>query len=286
MQSNSKNPGNDSLGPAVPQKIFNAVIATIDSSPAKITPSALQNQIFERYGLNKNEVNSIVKQLVNAGELTYVYEFGSSFLERSFAKPVRISKNVVLSPPDHRFPANPDDVVVKIKPGASFGAGRHPTTRLAIKGIEFVLMGDRAVRERPGSIVLDVGTGSGVLILTAVLGGMERGLGIDIDPCARVEATENIKINRLENKILISEQIAESLDQRFSMILANLRYPSLKKLAAKLAKLTDLRGSLILSGIKEDEVDDLLAVYSKEKFECLWKADELGWSGVVLQKLD
>jgi len=261
------------------------VIATIVSSPTKITPCALEKLIFERYGLNKKQIKTVIRDLVFSGELTYTYEFGSTFLERSFTKPVRISRHVVLIPPDHSYRSKPGDVVVQIKPGASFGVGNHPTTRLAIKAIEFVLLGDPVIVKKQEGTVLDIGTGSGVLILTAVLGGMDGGLGIDIDPCARVEAAANVKINSLEDRIMISGQTLETIDQRFTMVLANLRYPSLKKLFARLTEVTDKKGTLILSGLKNGEVDLLLEVYTKTCFKCVWTVNELGWAGVVLQKL-
>ncbi|MGD8446573.1 MAG: 50S ribosomal protein L11 methyltransferase, partial [Desulfobacterales bacterium] len=186
------------------QSIYTDVIATIASSAAKITPSVLEKLLVDRYGLNKKKIKIIIRELVSSGELTYTYEFGCTFLERSLKKPVRISRHVVLIPPDHSYRPKPKDVVVQITPGASFGAGNHPTTRLAIKAIEFVLHGDPAIEKKQEGTVLDIGTGSGILILTAVLGGMDGGLGIDIDSCARVEAAVNVKNNGLEDRITIS----------------------------------------------------------------------------------
>jgi ribosomal protein L11 methyltransferase len=75
------------------------------------------------------------------------------------------------------------------------------------------------------------------------------------------------------------------IDQRFTMVLANLRYPSLKRLYPRLTEVTAQGGVLILSGIKNDEVADLLEVYTKCRFKCLWSVDELGWTGVVLEKM-
>ena len=98
------------------------------------------------------------------------------------------------------------------------------------------------------------------------------------------EAAVNVKINGLEDRIMISGQSLETIDRQFTMVLANLRYPSLKKLVSRLTELTDNRGILILSGIKNSEVDDLLEVYTKTYFKCLWTDNELGWAGVVLQK--
>jgi ribosomal protein L11 methyltransferase len=286
MPLNLKTPGNDFLRPTDIQTIFTDVIATIESSPTKITPCALEKLICERYGLNKKQIKTMIRDLVFSGELTYTYEFGSTFLERSFTKPVRISRHVVLTPPGHLYRSKPKDVLVQIKPGAAFGIGRHPSTRLAIKGIEFVLLGDQAIEKRKDSTVLDIGTGSGILILTAVLGGMDGGLGIDIDSCARVEAAANVRINGLENRIMISGQSLETINQQFTLVLANLRYPSLKKLFVRLHEVTDTRGILILSGIKNDEVADLLEVYTKTYYKCLWTINELGWAGVVFQKID
>ena len=261
------------------------MIATVATSPAKITPAALKKLIFERHGLNHKQTKTVIRELVISGELTYTYEFGSTFLERSFTKPVRISRYVVLTPPAHPCRSKPQDVVVQIKPGAAFGIGNHPSTRLAIKAIEFVLLDNQAIDKRKDRTVLDIGTGSGVLILTAVLGGMDGGIGIDIDSCARVEAAANVKINGLADRIMISGQALETIDQRFAMVLANLRYPSLKKLLARLTETTDERGTLILAGLKIGEVDDLLEVYTKTHFRCLWTVSELGWAGMVLQKV-
>ncbi|MBT8368535.1 MAG: 50S ribosomal protein L11 methyltransferase, partial [Deltaproteobacteria bacterium] len=178
----------------------------VTTSPAKITPLALEKRLFEKYELNKKQIKSVIRDLVAAGELSYTYEYGSTYLERSFAKAVRISKHVVLQPLGHHYRSHPNDVVVEIKPGASFGAGNHPTTRLAIKGIEFVLLGGQVVDKRHNTSVLDIGTGSGVLLITAILCGLETGLGIDIDACAQVEAAENVRINGLEDRVVVSGQ--------------------------------------------------------------------------------
>jgi ribosomal protein L11 methyltransferase len=285
MQLNLAIPGSEFLRKTDIQSKYADVIKTIASSAAKITPPVLEKLLADRYGLNKKQIKTVIKDLVVSGELTYTYEFGCTFLERSLNKPVRISRQVVLIPPDHSYRSKPNDVVVQITSGASFGAGNHPTTRLAINAIDFVLLGDPATEKKQEGTVLDIGTGSGVLILTAVLGGMDGGLGIDIDPCARVEAGLNVKNNGLEDRITISGQSLETIDQQYRMVLANLRYPSLKRLYARLTEVTAERGVLILSGIKNDEVDDLLEVYTRSRFKYLWSADELGWTGVILQKM-
>jgi ribosomal protein L11 methyltransferase len=282
MRLISKSPVNECLREDDAQTIRDDVIAVIASSPTKISPSALEKQISARYGFSKKQIKTVIRDLVSAGEFTYTYDFGSSFLERSFAKPVRISKHVVLKPPDLCYRPEPGDVVAKIKPGASFGAGRHPTTRLAINGIEWVLKQGHLTDPKRNNSVLDIGTGTGVLVITAVLCGIKKGIGIDIEPCARAEAAENVSINGLEDRIMISGQAAENMDQRFSMITANLRYPSLKKLSTRLADITREQGAVILSGVRDHELTDLLNAYIQKPFKPIWAAHELGWAGIVL----
>ena len=115
------------------------VLEMVATSPSRLTPPALEKIISENTHLQKAEIKALIKDLVARGELTYTYEFGSTFLEISFNKPVRISNTVVIKPPEHQYHPDSADIVLKIKPGASFGDGRHPTTRLAVRGIEYVL---------------------------------------------------------------------------------------------------------------------------------------------------
>jgi len=274
------------LRPADTQKIRNDVIAAITSALTKQTPSALEKFLSEKYRLGKKEIKSVIKGLVDAGELTYTYEFGSTFLEPSFGKPVRISKHVVLKPPERHFQPESGDVVIQIKPGAAFGDGRHPTTRLAIKGIEYVLKEFKLDTPEYQSTVLDIGTGTGILVLTAVQLGIHKGVGVDIDPAARSEAKENVLLNRLEDRIDISDQYLETIDSSFSLVTANLRYPSLKKICSCLRKITKPKGCIAFSGIRSHELPDLVISYARKNFEVLWKDEEMDWMGVVLTRIN
>jgi len=262
------------------------VLRMVADSPAKITPSVLGKLIFERYGLNKKQTKSVIRDLVAAGELTYTYEFGSTFLERSFGKPVRISRYVVLKPPEHLFQPESGDVVIQIKPGVAFGDGRHPTTRLAIRGIEYVLKEFKLDTPEYQSTVLDIGTGTGVLVLTAVRLGIHKGVGVDIDPSARSEAKENVLLNRLEDRIDISDQYLETIDSSFSLVTANLRYPTLKKICSCLRKITNPKSCIVFSGIRSHELPDLIKSYARKHFEVLWKDEEMDWMGVVLTRIN
>lgn len=264
--------------------IRKAILENVAASPARLTPRHLEKIILETYRLDKTRAKAVLKDLVARGQLEYTYEFGSTYLVKSFNEPVHISGHVVLRPPGRRYQPAPDDVVIQIKPGTAFGDGRHPTTRLAVQAIEFLLKEVRPDWLNRKCAVLDIGTGSGILAIAAVCMGVKQGLAIDMDPCAIAEAGENIALNNLQNRIVISNRRIDSIDQVFLMVIANLRYPSLKNYYPQISKLTDSGGWVVLSGFRPHERDDLMRLYRTPYFEVLWTADELGWSASVLKK--
>jgi ribosomal protein L11 methyltransferase len=265
--------------------IRKAMLENVAASPARLTPQHLEKTILETYGLDKIRAKSVLKDLVAHGQLEYTYEFGSTYLVLSFNKPVRISAHVVVRPPGHRYRPAPDEVVIQIKPGAAFGGGRHPTTRLSVKAIEFLLKKVRPDWLNANGSVLDIGTGSGILAIAAVCLGVNKGLAIDIDPCAIAEAAENIAINHLEGQLVVSGRQLDTIRRSFSMVVANLRYPSLKKLYPQITEQTDPNGGVVLSGFRLHERNDLIELYTAKHFECIWTADELEWVAVVLKKI-
>ena len=265
--------------------IRNAILEKVAASSARLTPQHLEKTIMERHGLNKLRARAVLKDLVTRGQLEYIYEFGSTYLVPSFNRPVRISTHVIVKPPGHRYRPAPDDVVIQIKPGAAFGGGRHPTTRLAVKAIEYALKIAGPDRLNRHCSVLDIGTGSGILAIAAVCLGIQKGLGIDIDPCAISEACENIALNNLENQIVISNRRLDSIDPVFMMVIANLRYPSLKKFYPQILDLTARGGWVVLSGYRPHEQADLMDLYTARHFKSIWAADENDWAAAALEKV-
>ena len=260
------------------------IMEIVTASPARLTPQYLQKTICETRGLEKARARAVLKDLVALSELEYTYEFGSTYLVRSFNKPVRISPHVVIKPPGHPYQSSPENVVIQIKPGAAFGGGRHPTTRLSLKAIEYFLKELRPDRLSRKCSVLDIGTGSGILAIAALCLGAENGLAIDVDPCAIAEAAENLALNHLEGRLTVSDRRLDTIHSSFSMVIANLRYPSLKRFYPQITGLTHIDGGVVLSGFRPDERDDLMALYTASHFQCIWTADELDWAAVVLKK--
>ena len=256
----------------------------VGESTSRVAPPELERWLVEHHGLKKKEAKKVLKELVSEGELAYTYEFGTSFLEVSFNRPVRVSNRVVLKPPGHHFKSEAEDVVITIKPGAAFGDGRHPTSRLAVRGLEYVLAETKPALTADSTTVLDIGTGSGILVITAVRMGIHSGLGIDIDPSARAEATENVSLNRLGDRVEISDQSIETIDEKFSLVTANLRYPTLKKMSTILQKITCPEGVVVCLGIRSHELTDLINIYEKTGFQLAWQAQSHEWGGIAFKK--
>jgi len=231
--------------------------------------------------LKKKRVQKAIRELVAAGELAYTLEHGRTFLEPSFDRPVRVSKRIVLLPPEKAFVPGPEDVAIRIRPGASFGAGRHPTTRLALKGIEYVMT---CCEKPPSGRVLDIGTGTGVLAMAAVLLGIEAGIGIDLDPCAVAEAGANVRLNGLEGRITVSDTAVERISGSYALVAANLRIPTLLRLAPLIAGWTPPGAAVVISGIRLEEGETLLSAYAKQSFEQTWCCEEAEWMGLSLVK--
>ena len=262
---------------AIRQKVFE----TISESKKRLTPGELKKRLSQKFAIDKKLLKTAISDLVAGRQLVYTYNFGCSFLEKSFNKPTRISKRVVLKPPGMRYTPESDEVVIDIAQGASFGSGEHPTTRLAVRGIEAALSGKNCLLKTNHARALDIGTGSGILAIAAVSLGVKKALAIDIDPCSRSEAKKNISLNNMEDRIQILDRNIENIDEKFSMITANLRYPTIKRLCSHILKITEKQGMVVVSGIKTDEVPDILNTFTQKGFGCVWKEFEKDWVGMV-----
>ena len=247
------------------------VLDLVTGSRDRLTPLALKRRVKQAFRpLERGRVASSIKRLVEQKKLVYTYQFGNSFLEPSFERPVRVTHSIVLKPPACDYHPLAGDIVVYIRAGAAFGTGRHPTTRLALWGLEKVSTGGLIPFRNEESRVLDIGTGSGVLLIAALKLGCACGMGLDIDPCARAEASKNAALNRLSNWVTISDHSLDSLEGPFSLITANLRLPTLKVYFNKMAQLTEPGGFQIVSAIKATEIEPIKDVTKPVGMAVCW----------------
>ena len=117
-------------------------------------------------------------------------------------KPSKVGERIVVKPGWEDYESAEGELVIEMDPGMAFGSGLHETTSMCIKALEKDLGGAYDPSRYPIK-VLDVGTGTGILAMAAVLLGADEALGIDIDDEAVRVANENIAKNGLEGRISI-----------------------------------------------------------------------------------
>ncbi len=156
---------------------------------------------------------------------------------------------IVVVPSWRDHAPEPGDVVVTLDPGMAFGTGQHETTRMCLEALD--------CHVRAGMRILDVGCGSGILAIAAAKLGAGGVLAIDIDPdCVRI-TTENANANRVGSavsaRVATREQpLADVVDQRFDLILANIVASTVIDLAPSFVPALGVDGRLISSGIIAD----------------------------------
>jgi len=162
----------------------------------------------------------------------------------------------------------------------AFGTGHHATTALSLELLKGVLV------KRDGASVLDVGTGTGILGMAAVLFGADRVVGIDNDPEAIAAASENVRRNGLEENMSISLTPLSTLVGSFSIVVANIIHDVLLDMAGDLDRLTAGGGRLILSGILTGEQsDNIIQQISKRGFSLTQHLQQKEWSAMLFEKM-
>ena len=153
---------------------------------------------------------------------------------------------IVIAPP-WDLGSRSDSIVVVIKPSMGFGTGHHATTRLMLRAVQQLPLADQTV--------LDVGCGSGVLAIAAIKLGARSAVGIDIDPDALGNATENAVLNEIGDRVRFEESDFRTMSARADIVMANLTGALLERSAAMLGALVMPAGHLIVSGFMQTEAD-------------------------------
>jgi ribosomal protein L11 methyltransferase len=258
------------------------ILDLISDSDRKLSQSAIESLLSSQYAIKRKTIRKALIELISEQELEYTYVFGTSYVEKSFNRPVRISSSIIVKPYNQTCTKSDSEIVIDIFPGVSFGSGEHPTTRLSVQGIEYVLKEKMLIQDFSLSSVFDIGTGSGILAITALKFGIETGIGTDTDLCSISEAKKNAQINGLEKRLRILTP-SEPEDTTYSLITANLRFPDIMKLFPVISKSAKPGTPVVLSGIRPGEVNAVINRYTQKTFKYLHVSEEKNWSCLVLQ---
>jgi len=201
---------------------------------------------------------------------------------------LRVGRRLVIRPSWRRHRAHADEVVVSLDPGAAFGTGLHPTTRLCLLGLE--ALSDDGLLD--GRRVLDVGSGSGILALAALGLGASRVTAVDRDPLA-VEATRrNARRNGVARRLTARLGSLPVDEEPFDVVVANLVASILVELAAGLYGATrpgdDRPGSggrLLIGGIFAGREPEVRRAAAAAGFRLLRRWTEEDWVTLEAERL-
>jgi ribosomal protein L11 methyltransferase len=215
-------------------------------------------------------------------EMLEVAEEDWSGAWKAHFKPMHVTPRLVIRPPWEEYRGAPEEVVITIYPGMAFGTGRHPTTLLCLRALEEVWGPDLPLEAGPYP-VLDVGTGTGILALAAARLGAGV-LAIDVDPEAVAAALDNVRLNALQERVLVEATSLTSLRQQFALILANLTAPDLLQLAEGLAARLLSGGVLIISGFLTEDQPALEARFLNLGLTAGGSYSQEDWVALVLRR--
>lgn len=165
--------------------------------------------------------------------------------------PIQISERLWITPSWHEAP-NSNAVNLQLDPGLAFGTGSHPTTRLCLKWLDTQL--------KSGENVLDYGCGSGILTIAALKLGAGSAVGVDIDEQAIRASKDNAAQNNVDAQFYLPDGLPQG---QFDIVVANILANPLRMLGEMLAARTKQGGRIVLSGLLDEQVEELSGIYSQ-----------------------
>jgi len=192
-----------------------------------------------------------------------------------------IGERIVIKPVWKEVQPDTGKIVIEMDPGMAFGTGLHATTRLCLISLEKYL--------QPGMKVLDLGTGSGILAIAAAKLGASQVVALDTDIIAVKAARQNSSYNQVERLISIkrgtlSMKSAKNYQNYFDMAVANITAGTISAIADRLAGVLKPTGILIVSGITDSGLDEVLIRLALQNLQLLRIPYEGKWYAVVATK--
>ena len=162
----------------------------------------------------------------------------------------KIGSQIVIKPDWESYTPTAEEKVIELDPGMAFGTGTHATTRMCIERLEELVT--------PNIDVYDVGTGSGILAMTAALMGARSIHAIDIDGKAVEVAKENIAKNHLSNRITVKKgNLLDDADEKADLIVANIIADIIITLLPDAFKKLRQGGLFLASGVIKERLCDV-----------------------------
>ncbi|MFH1980939.1 MAG: 50S ribosomal protein L11 methyltransferase [Pseudomonadota bacterium] len=189
--------------------------------------------------------------------------------------PIKMGRRIVVKPTWRNYAPEAEDLVIELDPGMAFGTGSHATTMLCVQALEDLVT--------EGMRVLDVGTGSGILLAAAAKLGARTGLGIDLDPVAVTVARENLSRNDVpaDRFELREGDLAGAVSGRYDLVVANILSAVVIRLLPQIPMVCAPGACLIFSGIVQKNQESVLAAMADHGLDILAVRALDDWVAVI-----
>jgi ribosomal protein L11 methyltransferase len=194
---------------------------------------------------------------------------------KAYFWPLKISRHIVVKPTWREYQATPEEIVIELDPGMAFGTGTHPTTVLSVAMIEKYL--------KKGDAFLDVGTGSGILMIAAAGLGAARICGIDKDETAVEIAAANLRLNSIQSAIfqVKTGNLIDETRETYDIIAANILTHVILDLIVDIKRVLNPGGIFICSGIIEKSEKQVTAALQNIGFEIIEVVSREEWVAIT-----
>ena len=187
---------------------------------------------------------------------------------------LHVGRQTVIVPQWLEYRAQPGEAIVTLDPGMAFGTGTHPTTRLCLTALEALAT--------PGMNVLDLGTGSGILAISAAKQGAASVLALDVDEIAVAAAKENVAANDVGSAVHVEAGSVEKASGPYDLILVNILAGVICELMGRgLAGLLKPGGTLVASGIIDCQEAQVREALSEQGLKIVNRLAEQDWLALI-----
>lgn len=194
---------------------------------------------------------------------------------KKYYHPVKIGKKLIVVPCWEEYTPSDGEIRVTLDPGMAFGTGTHETTRLCMQLLEESVTN--------GCEVLDIGTGSGILAITALLLSAKAATGVDIDELAVKIAAENAELNGVGDRLTLHcGDLTEKVTGKYDIVCANIVADVIIRLSGIVKGFMKQGGILLVSGIIEERADEVTDALKAEGFTVVKQLSENGWVSIQL----
>lgn len=188
---------------------------------------------------------------------------------KKYFKPIPVGQKLLIRPTwEEEYDAG-GRTVLHLEPGLAFGTGTHETTRLCMELLEQYI--------QPDAEVLDVGCGSGILSVAALLLGAQKAVGVDIDPLAVKTAVQNAERNGVSDRFTgIYGDLTDKVSGQYHVVVANIVADVIVLLTKDIEKYLYHDSVYLMSGIIDTREQDVLNAL-QDRFDIVDRKTERGW---------